>query len=411
MATKTTNYNLTKPSGTENADIDVINANMDIIDTALNGKSDTNHTHSNYATKTEMGKKQDPIKGGTGITIGSDGVTIGHTNSIDGRNVGSATSVPVLTIDDQGHISAVTSTTIYPPTTKGTANQYWRSDGDGTGAWTTPASVLTNTDETCVSAKTVFTALQNYAKSSDVSSTYATKSELSGKASTSVATTSANGLMSSTDKSKLNGIESGANKTVVDSALSSTSTNPLQNKVVNQAIYNQSVNLGNQISAKQDKLTAGTGITISGNTISASGGSSEWVFQPSNMLSGLIEFRPELNAYRFTKDLRVDLYYHATMEYQGTFLTKNTGMIHKGSLIMNDSSTISFFQSENFILFPNFVVIQLFVMRIGQDIQLGGEMMYFKGETWLNTVDVTYEQGELFTLHTNQPIALVYTRE
>lgn len=35
MATKTTNYNLTKPDGTESADIDVINANMDIIDNAL----------------------------------------------------------------------------------------------------------------------------------------------------------------------------------------------------------------------------------------------------------------------------------------------------------------------------------------------------------------------------------------
>lgn len=100
-------------------------------------------------------------------------------------------------------------------------------------------------------------------------SNYATKSDLNSKAGTSVATTSANGLMSSTDKSKLDGVESGANKTVVDSALSSTSTNPLQNKVVNQAIYNQSVSLGNQISAKQDKLTAGEGITIENNVISA----------------------------------------------------------------------------------------------------------------------------------------------
>ena len=105
-------------------------------------------------------------------------------------------------------------------------------------------------------------------------SNYATKSDLNSKAGTSVATTSANGLMSSTDKSKLNGVESGANKTVVDSALSSTSTNPLQNKVVNQAIYNQSVSLGNQISAKQDKLTAGEGITIENNVISATGGGS-----------------------------------------------------------------------------------------------------------------------------------------
>ena len=51
-----------------------------------------------------------------------------------------------------------------------------------------------------------------------------------------VATTSANGLMSSADKTKLNGIATGATKTIVDSALSSTSTNPVQNKIVNEAI-------------------------------------------------------------------------------------------------------------------------------------------------------------------------------
>lgn len=59
---------------------------------------------------------------------------------------------------------------------------------------------------------------------------------LSGKASTSVATTSANGLMSASDKTKLNGIATGANKTTVDSALSTTSTNPVQNKVVKDAL-------------------------------------------------------------------------------------------------------------------------------------------------------------------------------
>lgn len=47
------------------------------------------------------------------------------------------------------------------------------------------------------------------------------------------ATTSAAGLMSASDKSKLDGIAAGANKTVVDSAMSTTSTNPVQNKVVN----------------------------------------------------------------------------------------------------------------------------------------------------------------------------------
>ena len=45
-----------------------------------------------------------------------------------------------------------------------------------------------------------------------------------------------NGLMSSTQYSKLSGIESGANKTTVDAALSSSSANPVQNKVLYVAL-------------------------------------------------------------------------------------------------------------------------------------------------------------------------------
>lgn len=44
----------------------------------------------------------------------------------------------------------------------------------------------------------------------------------------------------------------------VDDALDGTSSNPLQNKVVNQAIYQQSVNLGVEINKKQNKITAST---------------------------------------------------------------------------------------------------------------------------------------------------------
>lgn len=52
----------------------------------------------------------------------------------------------------------------------------------------------------------------------------------------SVATTSAAGLMSAAMLSKLNGIAEGADKTTVDTAMSSTSTNPVQNKVVQTAL-------------------------------------------------------------------------------------------------------------------------------------------------------------------------------
>lgn len=42
-----------------------------------------------------------------------------------------------------------------------------------------------------------------------------------------------------TEKNKLSGIEAGATKTTIDSALSTTSTNPVQNKVVNTALGNK----------------------------------------------------------------------------------------------------------------------------------------------------------------------------
>lgn len=50
----------------------------------------------------------------------------------------------------------------------------------------------------------------------------------------------AKGLMSANDKAKLDGIAQGANKTVVDAALSSTSTNPVQNKTVKAALDGKS---------------------------------------------------------------------------------------------------------------------------------------------------------------------------
>lgn len=48
----------------------------------------------------------------------------------------------------------------------------------------------------------------------------------------------------SAEKQKLAGIAAGANKTVVDTALSSTSTNPVQNNVVNTAISNLNTLVG-----------------------------------------------------------------------------------------------------------------------------------------------------------------------
>ena len=70
---------------------------------------------------------------------------------------------------------------------------------------------------------------------------------LTGKAGTAVATQSANGLMSKADKTKLDGIAAGATKVTVDSAMSASSTNPVQNKVVKQYVDDKVAAAGSNI--------------------------------------------------------------------------------------------------------------------------------------------------------------------
>lgn len=54
------------------------------------------------------------------------------------------------------------------------------------------------------------------------------------------ATTSAAGLMSAADKAKLDGVAAGSNHVTVDAELSTTSTNPVQNKVIKSALDGKS---------------------------------------------------------------------------------------------------------------------------------------------------------------------------
>ena len=75
----------------------------------------------------------------------------------------------------------------------------------------------------------------------------AVKTALDGKAGTAEATTGAAGLMSAADKTKLDGVEAGANKTIVDDAMSDTSTNPVQNKAVKAALDGKLSTQGGEI--------------------------------------------------------------------------------------------------------------------------------------------------------------------
>ena len=62
---------------------------------------------------------------------------------------------------------------------------------------------------------------------------------------------------------KGNKVVAGGNSTRIDSALSLLSANPVQNKVITEAIQGIDVVLG----TKQDIVSAGSGITIESNEI------------------------------------------------------------------------------------------------------------------------------------------------
>ena len=90
----------------------------------------------------------------------------------------------------------------------------------------------------------------------------AVKAALDTKAGTAVATASANGLMSKDDKAKLDGVEDGANKTVVDAALDAASTNPVQNKAVKEALDSKLSTQGGEISGH---LSVGLTVSAEGS--------------------------------------------------------------------------------------------------------------------------------------------------
>lgn len=97
-----------------------------------------------------------------------------------------------------------------------------------------------NSDITSVNKVAVTDATNKLKTISKLPLDKVTHQDISGKAnvnhSHNSASSSANGFLSKEDKSKLDGIATNANKTVVDSSLSSSSTNPVQNKIVTNAL-------------------------------------------------------------------------------------------------------------------------------------------------------------------------------
>ena len=109
--------------------------------------------------------------------------------------------------------------------------------------------------------KTVVDAALDAASTNPVQNK-AVKAALDTKAGTAVATASANGLMSKDDKAKLDGIEEGATKTTVDAALDAASENPVQNKAVKEALDSKLSTQGGEISGH---LSVGLTVSAEGS--------------------------------------------------------------------------------------------------------------------------------------------------
>ena len=270
----------------------------------LAGKASTSHTHG-AATSSANGFMSANDKAKLdGIASGANKYT--HPNSAAGAK---ASGLYKITTDAQGHVTAATAvaktdiTALGIPSTNTTyglattsANGLLRQlDGStahymrGDGTWATPPNttygVVTQSANGLMSAAdkkkldsitidgsgnvevdiTIDTALST--TSTNPVQNKVVTAAINGKAASShthgVATSSANGFLSATDKAKLDGIASGANKTTVDTALSSTSTNPVQNKVINSALAGKAASSHTHTTAQVSGLGSAATKTIS----------------------------------------------------------------------------------------------------------------------------------------------------
>ena len=244
-------------------------ADITTLQTALNGKANINHTHSEYASVDHVHSQYanaDDVEALETSISGKANATHTHTKAdITGLNnelsvladdiadantaiTGKAEAAHTHTLDD---ISETTTKKIFTADEKtklseieAGANNYTHPANHLASMITGLSTVATSGDYNDLSNKpTSMTPTAHTHATSDVAGL---ETALSGKASTShthslddVSETAAKKIMTADERTKLSGIATGANKTVVDTAMSSTSTNPVQNKAVNSALSNK----------------------------------------------------------------------------------------------------------------------------------------------------------------------------
>lgn len=242
---------------------DLIDANVDAIDAleaVAAGKADKNHTHNYAGSSSAGGAATSANKVNSSLTVKLNGGTTEGTNlfTFNGSTAKSVNITPSAigaaasshTHDDRYYTESEVDTKLsgkansshgnHVPATQTASNKIFLRN-DNTWATVTPANIgaaaSSHTHTVANISDLTATATElNYMDG--VTSNVQT--QLDGKAASghshSDASTSASGFMTAAMVTKLNGIATGANKTTVDSSLSTSSTNPVQNKVIATAL-------------------------------------------------------------------------------------------------------------------------------------------------------------------------------
>lgn len=104
------------------------------------------------------------------------------------------------------------------------------------------------------------------------------------------ATQSADGLLSATDKKKLDNIEDYANKIIVDTELSSSSTNPVQNKVVKSYVEQTASQVQDAIKSAIAGVYTPKGSIAFSSLPTAAAGNKGWVYNVTDAFTTTAAF-------------------------------------------------------------------------------------------------------------------------
>lgn len=260
---------------------DLIDVNVDAIDAleaVAAGKADKSHTHNYAGSSSAGGAATSANKVNNSLVVKLNGGTTENTNlftfngsaaksvNITPSAIGAASSSH--THDDRYYTETEVDTKLsgkantshgnHVPATQTASNKVFLRN-DNTWATVTPANIgaaASSHTHTVANISDLTATVTELNYMDGVTSNVQT--QLDGKAASghshSDASTSAAGFMSAADKTKLNGIATGANKTVTDSSLSTSSTNPIQNKAITTALNTAT----SAISANTSSISANT---------------------------------------------------------------------------------------------------------------------------------------------------------